>query len=74
MEIAFLIIKRKELDINGTATSKNGGSKPKTDIESDWDSKFLLPRLYYVHCLQVAFTILEGGLWGYPYIKISPYR
>ena len=35
MEIAFLIIKRKELDINGTATSKNGGSKPKTDIESD---------------------------------------
>ena len=35
MEIAFLIIKRKELDINGTATSKNGGSKPKRDIESD---------------------------------------
>ena len=74
MEIAFLIIKRKELDINGTATSKNGGSKPKTDIESDWDSKFLLPRLYYIHCLQVAITTLEGGLWGYPYIKISPYR
>ena len=62
MKIAFLIIKRKELDINGTATSKNGGSKPKSDIESDSDSKFLLPRLYYIHCLQVAITPLVGGL------------
>ena len=29
----------------------------------------------YKHCLQVAFTTtLEGGSWGYPYIKISAYR
>ena len=61
MEIAFLIIKRKELDINGTATSKNGGSIPKTDIESDSDCKFLLTRLNYIHCLQVAIKTPEGG-------------
>ena len=28
----------------------------------------------YIHCLQVAIMTPEGGWWGYPYIKISPYR
>ena len=36
--------------------------------------------LYHIHqiqCLQAAIMTPEGGSWGnwgYPYIKISPYR
>ena len=26
------------------------------------------------NCLQVAIMTPEGGLWGYSYIEISPYR
>ena len=26
--------------------------------------------LIYVHCLQIAITTPEGGLWAYPFIKI----
>ena len=28
----------------------------------------------YVHCLQAAIMTPKGESWGYPYMKISPYR